>query len=163
MLTLRCTQRLLTKLKRKAAPDAPPSTTRLGDWYGNLLYVNKKQLALIVSEKSLLPVLIPASDLADLPGTLTAALTTLLGAMGAPRKAIEAEVAQMQELSFGPTSSRSVLGSMNDMAWGVKVLLSGSPDKALLDLAMQLGETPYGALKYQFPRERAVELLEGDQ
>ena len=161
MLTLRCTQRLLTRLKHKAATDAPPSTTRLGDWYANLLYVNQKQLALLVSERSLLAVLIPARELANLPASLTSAFTELMGAMGAPRKAMEVEVARMQELSFGPTANRSVLGSMNDMIFAVKFLLSHSPEKRLIDLAIDLGETPYSALKYKYPRDVAVELLAG--
>jgi hypothetical protein len=163
LLTLRCTQRLLQRLKRKPATDPPASTTRLGDWYGNLLYVHKKQLALFVSEKSLLPVLIPARELAELPAVLTSAFVELMGAMGAPRNAVEAEVGRMQELSFGPTANRSVLGSMNDMIFAVKFLLSRSPEKRLIDLAIDLGKTPYSALKYQYPREVAVKLLEGGE
>lgn len=163
MLTLRCTKRLFTRLKQKPTPSPRPSTTRLGDWYGNLLYVNKKQFALFVSERSLLPVLIPARELSELPAALTSALTVLLGAMGAPRAAVEAEVAQMRELSFGPTASRSVLGSMNDMKQAIEFHLARNPDMLLNNLAIDLGETPYGALKYQFPRERAVELLEEEQ
>jgi hypothetical protein len=38
MLTLRCTKKLLGRLKAKPVSEAPSSTTRLGDWYGNLLY-----------------------------------------------------------------------------------------------------------------------------
>lgn len=163
MLALRCTQRLLKRLNRQPATEPSASTTRLGDWYGNLLYVHKKQLALFVSERSLLPVLIPARELAELPASLTSAFIELMGAMGAPRQAVEAEVAQMQELSFGPTASRSVLGSMNDMAFAVKMILSDSPEMRLFDLAMQLGNTPYSALKYRYPREVAVELLAGGE
>ena len=152
---------MLKRLKRKPATDPPASTTRLGDWYGNLLYVHKKQLALFVSEKSLLPVLIPARELSELTAALTSALTILLGAMGARRGAVETEVARMHELSFGPTSSRSVLGSMNDMKRAIDFHLGRNPEMRLNDLAIDLGETPYGALKYQYPREVAVELLEG--
>src|SRR6266849_7469921 len=39
MLTLRCTHKLLTRLKTKPSPTPPASTTKLGDWYANTLNV----------------------------------------------------------------------------------------------------------------------------
>ena len=37
MFSLRCTARLLERLKLKPQPAVPPPTTRLGDWYANLV------------------------------------------------------------------------------------------------------------------------------
>ena len=44
MVVLRCTQKLLVRLKQVG--DLPPveSTTRLGDWYGNILRIGRRLL-----------------------------------------------------------------------------------------------------------------------
>jgi hypothetical protein len=39
MVVLRCTQKLLIRLKRTAVSVGPEWTTRLGDWYGNILLI----------------------------------------------------------------------------------------------------------------------------
>ena len=62
MLVLRCTQKLLVGLKQVG--DLPPveSTTRLGDWYGNILQVDRRQHLIFISERSRLPVVIPIRE-----------------------------------------------------------------------------------------------------
>ncbi len=60
MFTLRCTRTLLKRLRAQPNASPPPPTTRLGDWYGNLLYTRPQQLVICVSERSLLPVVVPS-------------------------------------------------------------------------------------------------------
>ena len=62
MVVLRCTQKLLVRLKQVG--DLPPveSTTRLGDWYGNILQIGRRQHLLFISERSRLPVVIPIRE-----------------------------------------------------------------------------------------------------
>ena len=63
MVVLRCTQKLLVRLKQVG--DLPPveSTTRLGDWYGNILRIGRRQHLLFISERSRLPVVLPIREL----------------------------------------------------------------------------------------------------
>ena len=51
MVVLRCTQRLLLRLKQ--FDDEPPvrSTTRLGDWYGNVLHMGRRHALIFLSER----------------------------------------------------------------------------------------------------------------
>jgi hypothetical protein len=56
LFTLRCTKKLLTRLKVKPDPRPPPSTTKLGDWYADVLNLGRERLVLCVSELTLLPV-----------------------------------------------------------------------------------------------------------
>jgi Domain of unknown function (DUF6933) len=59
MLVLRGTTKVLDRLPAiDLAGEADRSTTRLGDWYVNVLFW-KSQVALFVSETTLPPVLIP--------------------------------------------------------------------------------------------------------
>lgn len=44
MYTLRCTQKLQRVLHVKPSATLPPTTTRLGDWYGNTIRVGRQPL-----------------------------------------------------------------------------------------------------------------------
>lgn len=62
MVVLRCTQKLLVRLKRAEVSPSQESTTRLGDWYGNILRIGRQQHLLFISEHSRLPVIIPIRE-----------------------------------------------------------------------------------------------------
>lgn len=55
MVVLRCTQKLLARLKQTDNLPAVESTTRLGDWYGNVLQLGRRQHLLFISERSRFP------------------------------------------------------------------------------------------------------------
>jgi hypothetical protein len=52
MVVLRCIQKLLARLKQRDNLPAIESTTRLGDWYGNILLIGRRQHLLFISERS---------------------------------------------------------------------------------------------------------------
>ena len=62
MVVLRCTQKLLVRLKQADNLATVESTTRLGDWYGNILQLGRRQHLLFISERSRLPVVIPIRE-----------------------------------------------------------------------------------------------------
>ena len=95
MVVLRCTRKLLRWLREKPVEDGAASSTLLGDWYANLLWVYRKPLILAVSARTLLPVLIPARDSGALAPRLAAALGEVLGALGVPLQQLEEEQRQM--------------------------------------------------------------------
>jgi len=80
VVVLRCTQTLLKRLHQTPV-DAPASSTVLGDWYANILWVYRKPLVLAVSARTLLPVLLPARDPNSLGPRLAAALGHILAAV----------------------------------------------------------------------------------
>ena len=86
MVVLRCTQKLLVRLKQVG--DLPPveSTTRLGDWYGNILWIGRCQHLLFISERSRLPVLIPIREAKPLSTVLPDAVCERLVIVGEPRQ-----------------------------------------------------------------------------
>ena len=114
MVVLRCTRKLLRRLRKTPAEDAPTSSTLLGDWYANVLFVYRKPIILAVSARTLLPVLIPARDPASLGPRLAAALAEILAALGIPADQIRGEQQQMAQIALAPTSRRQILGTMND-------------------------------------------------
>lgn len=150
MYTLRCTAKLLKQMRTTPAPTPPASTTRLGDWYTNRIQVGRTPIVLAVSEKSLLPVLLPARGVAKLPTLLPDAVAEVLAFLEIPEDAIRAEIAAMKEgCVVAKTASRVVLGSMNDMARMTEAhIRSGSP---LQDTSRYLTTVPFSPLKMHRP------------
>jgi hypothetical protein len=157
VFTLRCTAKLLKRLKVSPDRTPPRSTTKLGDWYANLLYVDRQQLILCVSEVTLLPVLLRARGAEPLAARLPSAVAEVLAALGVPDRAVREETAEMNEVTIAATASRTVLGSMNDFAY----LLEGYWERhaTLLDLALQIADSPCSPLNMERPRDVAVERL----
>ena len=101
MVVLRCTQKLLVRLKQ--AGELPPveSTTRLGDWYGNILRIGRCQHLLFISERSRLPVVIPIRELKRLGTVFPDAVCERLSVVGVAAADIADERMRMSELAFG--------------------------------------------------------------
>jgi hypothetical protein len=156
MVVLRCTRKLLRRLRVKPDEAPPESSTLLGDWYANVLFVNRRPLVLAVSSRTLLPVLVPARDPASLPARLAAAVEQMLRALGVREARIKEESAKMKEVVFAATSSPVILGTMNDF----DRMLIAAPGTALLDEALQLAKAPCGPIGMESP-ERATAALFG--
>ncbi|MBI1944526.1 MAG: hypothetical protein HYS27_02450 [Deltaproteobacteria bacterium] len=116
MFTLRCTQKLLKRLKTAPSPSPPAPTTVLGDWYANHVIVGRQHLVVCCSERTYLPVIVPARELASLPSRLTDALGTMLVALDVPEGALREELAAMSEVAIGKTASRVVVGVLTEYA-----------------------------------------------
>lgn len=117
MVVLRCTRKLLVRLKRTEVPADVRSTTRLGDWYGNILRINRRQHLLFISEHSRLPVVIPIREANRLETIFPDAVCAVLAAVGIADQCIADERSRMSEIAFGPTMNRSLLGTLNDFAF----------------------------------------------
>lgn len=62
MVVIRCTKKLLDRIKPTSiAPVDTTGSNLLGDWYATLLIVHRTWLIVAISEKTLLPVVIPAA------------------------------------------------------------------------------------------------------
>ena len=160
VVTIRCTQRLLKRLGIKPDPAPPPSTTKLGDWYANLLYTPRGQFILCTSERSLLPVIISAKDARMLlPGKLQLALGAMLMNLGVPFDAIRPEFSQMEPVAYAKTANRVVLGVMNEFAFVSGDDLADGLDP--IEASMQLAQLLWGPLGSRYPIEVARSLLLG--
>jgi hypothetical protein len=117
MLVLRCTQKLLVRLKQTGDLPSVESTTRLGDWYGNSLRIGRRQQLLFVSERSRLPVVLPIGEAKRLSAVFPDAVCERLAIVGVAAADIADERARMKEIAFGRTRNRSLLGTLNDFAF----------------------------------------------
>lgn len=162
MVVLRCTRKLLVRLKQP--DDLPPaeSTTRLGDWYGNVLRIGRRQYLLFVSERSRLPVIIPAREVRRLGTVFPDAVCNALAAVGVSAADIAAERARMSEMAFGRTRNRSILGTMNDLAFMAQRGNFHRPDtESPEELVRFLAQTPILPLNGARPIDLTLAAFEG--
>lgn len=159
MLTLRCTQRVIRRFRLNVHNSAPASSGRLGDWYANLLNIGHSRLVLCQSERSLLPVVLPARK-ATFPSDLGPALGAMLGVLGVPPPLIDEEMAAMSDVTFAKPRSRQVLGAMNDFAFHAEGYWPAqtTPSTAL-EVCLRLAEMPSRPIGYQSPDRITLELF----
>jgi hypothetical protein len=148
MVVLRTTHKLAAALPTTALGDET-SDTALGDWFVNRLVVDRRPLLLLLSEKSLLPILTPARNVSGLPEALPELVTHRLRRLGIDPAAIERERAAMSPVMTSRTNNRSVMGFMVDFAKTIPYYLEAGAwdDSTLLFVEAKLAETPCHAGK----------------
>ena len=158
MYSLHCTKKLLDRIKPSIATSLPPPTTALGNWYATALFW-KPQLALLVNERTLLPVLMPLAPTLTLPARFPGELAVALGRHGVGRAAIDREIAAMTEVAFAKTANRSVLGIMNEFSFLAEGYREYLETFDLLALSMRLADTPCSPIKYSSPARQIKEIF----
>jgi hypothetical protein len=160
MYTLRCTRKLLRRTDETPSSEAVSPTTVLGDWYANLLYLRPQQLVLAMNERTLMCALVPAAPAATVAERLRVEVGGLLRDIGVSGAKVEAELAAMEHVTIGTTTSRAVLGCMNDAVFQLGAYPRGA--RGELDLraaALYLAENIYSLTNYARPWLRALELF----
>jgi hypothetical protein len=163
MITLRCTSRLQKYLDIVPATKMKATTAVLGDWYANLIPTVSGDLIVFVNEKTLLSVAIPVWEANNLIPLFHLRVTNLLGMIGIPHNKILREIRHYDQIQFSKTKSRSIVGSMNDIAWeyqGMAEVATSKKDLSLSEAELRLSEMPCKPINYRFPSEVAKELLE---
>jgi len=114
---------------------------------------------MFVSERSLLPVLMPLRERNQLLPNFRARLAELLLHLEVSEKDVALELSEMTEAVIARTANPSVLGHMNDFTQNAKVYMQMHDNFSLLDLELWLAETPCGPKEYRYPNELASQLL----
>jgi len=157
MMVLRCTQRLAKRCKLQLAEDPPASTNTLGDWYANALNVGHQRLVLCLSERTLLPVILPARK-EEFPGRFFHYLEAVLIALEIPPDALATEVVASQEIEFARTANRELLGSLNDFVYHARVYISRG--ESPVEANLHLTEMPSKPIAFESPDRVTRRLLE---
>ena len=163
MVFLRATQKVLRNLP-PVSSSGSSSDTALGDWYVKRMVVDRVPLLLLVSSKSLLPLVLRAQEVRSLPERLPDLVGARLRRLGVPIEFVEAEVAAMSPVEVAKTIDRSVLGVLVDFG---KLLYHILPEVWNEDdfrrMEARLAETPCfagrGFDQVVVPRRTAPELL----
>src|SRR5690242_20408983 len=89
VLIVRATKKLLDRIGPPTLRDGGQSTTVLGQWYATALPW-RPQVALLVNEPTLLPVLMPLAPAATLPARAARHIAAILATHAIPAAVIEA-------------------------------------------------------------------------
>ena len=112
--TIHCTKKLLDRVKRPVSTEQIEPTTFLGNWYATALFW-KPQVALLINERTLLPVLMPLAPAAELALRFPVHLASVLIAHGAPHALVERELTAMLDFQYAKTSNRSLLAKRREV------------------------------------------------
>jgi hypothetical protein len=166
MFYLRCTKKLLDRIKPEISLSGE-SDTLLGNWYATVLFC-KPQVALLVSEHTLLPVLMPLAPAATLARRFPSQLALVLKEHGVAADFIAQEVWRMADTRYAKTANRSVVGILNEFLrqaefWLAAYAYEKGDDDDLLAISVKLAETPCSPL-YKGPvsPDRALHNLVSD-
>jgi hypothetical protein len=122
MLILKCTQKVAKELdiKREKLPQIPAETdkTVLGEWFVNSLRFGHSKILLFANAGTLYSLLVAyqKSDLKNIGRLFRTNLEVNLLAEGFESDKVNRILAEYQDVVLAQTDSRSVLGSMNDLA-----------------------------------------------
>ena len=146
MVIVRATRKLLQRLEPAMPDDRISTTALLGDWYATYLPWRPRQVALLVNERTLLPLLMPLAPAATFLDRFPDELAALLEAHHIPASVIAAEVAATRNARLATTANRSLLGSMNEFAFLAETHRTKGADLDLLELSLTLSRTPCSPL-----------------
>lgn len=136
---------------------APPSPA-LGNWYATAI-LWKPQLALVVNERTLLPVLMPMAPASTLIARFPRELATALISQGPSQVFTASEVAAMSEVSVAEAADRSVVGTMNEFSFLAEGYRESLETSDLLALSMRLADATCSAIERSSPARLIEELL----
>lgn len=159
MVTVRCTRRLLNRLVADQGEAA--ASGLLGDWYAGPIRAGRRQLALCTNEHTLLSVVVPLAPRKGFVDRVREAAQYRIRQIAAPSAVVMTEIMALADMRIGPTRSRSVLASMNQLGWSAKVWIAERPTGDLEVLGHWLCDTPCSALRTHSPWHEAELLLTG--
>ena len=145
MLIVRATRKLLDVVGPPDLSADDHDTTVLGAWYATRMPW-RTRVALLVSESTLLPVLMPLTPAASWLSRIPTEVAAVLAEHKAPAAFTQTEVQAMRELRLGPTASRRIIGVMNEFVHLAEVHRAHHADPDLVALSMRLSTTPCSPL-----------------
>jgi hypothetical protein len=155
LMILRCTAKLLKLLG--ASPASPPDVDPETEWYANLLWFARRKCLLVTHAPTLFSVFVPDVRKPQLtpigPFVLDAIRYSLMLEDLPPETFGRLDGDDVQ---VAKTASRSVLGSMNEMAFQIEHALDRS-DWDFDEINRWLRRTIFGSIAYRQPLDLAAE------
>ena len=120
MLQLRCTKKVLDQfaVTKDALHEPTPTDATLGNWYVNLVTIERRKTLIFMSERTLLSFLlfgIKKKNSKNLGELFTRGLVQLLEMESFSEQQIQSVLGAKGEVSLTKTDSRIALGNMNDL------------------------------------------------
>ena len=147
MFALRCTKKLLDCIPGTVS-EPGPSDTLLGDWYANL-HESDPPVILLISERTLLPIVIAANPIDGIVVNLSEQLAFVLHKLGVEREHIMRELHHMTQCEIGKTVNRRVTRLMSDSMYHLGHAFHDRKFKSLAQISSYLDSFPLKALAFR--------------
>jgi len=162
MIVVRCTRKLLQLLDGAPADCVPDTSAALGDWYANVVETVAGDIIVFANERSLLSVAIPVQMVDRLFTEFPGRVYNLLRMIGVSTDVALRECAELETVVLARTKSRSVLGSLNEIALHYQLIAERDSGRGTLSLSAverQLSRYLHGPLNYVHPADIAKQIL----
>jgi hypothetical protein len=167
MIQIRCTQKVIEQLRLKQEDlcDVKETSSLLGNWYTNLFILDRRKTLIFMSERTLLSFMIfgiRKANIKGLPIVFHNGLRQLLLIEELDNNVISNVVKDCREIEFTRTTSRSLIGNLNDLINLYKglILTGGGLDSCDLDsIIKKINRTPQKNLGWANSAEIAREIL----
>ena len=152
MAILRCTKKLLTELKAKPQQETI-SLNELGSWHANLLTIDRRKCILFTQDSTLYSFFVPGLKKPQFENFREVFGQNLFKNLlweNFSQNQIEIILDEHREIIIAKTNNRSVLGSMNDLAFQLKyriAAMGGLSNVDLAELNHDLNRIPMSAIK----------------
>jgi len=168
MRLIHCTAKLLKELGNQPLQksDTEPNTG-LGNWYANLLRIDRRKCILFTNEKTLYSFLIPKvkkENLKNIEEEFLLNLNMNLHAEGFPLEAISKVMAEYMDMGFAKTASKTVLGAMTQLMFEIEILIEmkeGLENVKVLEVNKDINRSLMRGSRHLHPIEMLQELLTG--
>ena len=159
MQLIRCTKKLQKEMGLKASElaDTKPDFSYLGQWHANLIYIDGKKCVLFANDRTLMNFITPdvsRAQIQELGDLFRSWLSPVLHHERLDKPIIERILAEYSEIRVAKTESKSVLGSLNDLAYHYDFLIresGGIHSPEVPDIIYELNRMPMSPLKLVFP------------
>jgi hypothetical protein len=142
-MIVRLTEKLSTKVKVHELMTLPLDQNRLADWTARIFAIDRTQYILITNTTTLYSVVVYGKGVTN-ANTLIRAMTGSLRAVMAKEglgQAYDRQVApHIADISFAKNLNRSIIGSMNRLAFYAEVHLAGE-EMSLSELSSRLNNS----------------------
>ena len=141
-----------------------PSDSGLGPWTANIIFVNRRKCILFVNDKTLFNFLVPdvlQKHIRELDRMFRGWLSCELAEEGYLKAQREVILNEYREIGYSNTRSKSVLGTMNDLAFMYKYSIqsiAGLHSPRYPEIIKEMNRMPMGALGYRLPIEALFEI-----
>jgi hypothetical protein len=154
MAIIRCTNKLLNELRIKptSIQDQFPG---LYDWHANLLWLNHRKYVLFTNDQTLYSFLIHWGKTPRPVNFLESFRLNMFNSLmseGLSVAQVEYVLSEHLQVTIAKTNSRSILGSMNDLAFQIKSMIymnGGLANADISEISRQVNRTPMSAIKYK--------------
>ena len=122
MQLIRCTAKLIKEmgLKKSDLVEESPTFSYLGQWHANLTYINGRNCVLFANDRTLINFIVPdvsRSEIRELSLMFKEIFRCILVSEGYEKAVVEKILTEYSDVSYGKSNNRSVLGSLNDLAF----------------------------------------------